>query len=139
MRIIPHSFISLVLSPLLTRAQAPEDGLLECDDTNLVPYLTGVIDGLWANGLTRFEELVVKSLESEEAYAIWENLFYTQEQVTLFAPTDDVGQPPSIADLRRSAKQAMTWGPKRPTTLFEPLLFTLPRKTKPSTRCLRSL
>lgn len=91
MRPTLHSFVALAfLLPFSTYAQAPEDGLIECDDTNLVPYLTGLVDGLWVKGLTRFEELVIKSLDSDEAYNLWETLFYTEEQVTMLVPTDDV-------------------------------------------------
>lgn len=106
-------------SPILPGAVAQKVEV-ECPDSSLTSFLLSLLDTLYANGLTNFESLLAKASESDRGYDALES-WYTDDQITLFVPTDAAFQgagivPPfdmlsekAIADLVALHTVSGTW------------------------------
>lgn len=97
MRILPSStslatalptifLLFLATSSTLTLAQSPPV-TLECDNTSLTTYLLSLLDLLYANGLTIYEDLIVALAQTDEGYEKLLDLF-AAPSITLLVPTD---------------------------------------------------
>lgn len=64
---------------------------LICPDVSLQEYLIDLIDVLYANGLTEFEQVLVNLSESDSGYSLLESI-YSTSPITLLAPTDSALQ-----------------------------------------------
>lgn len=64
---------------------------LECPDGDLQTYLLALIDALYWNGLTAFEDFIVHLSETDEGYALLEAI-YTAPYLTLIPPVDSAFQ-----------------------------------------------
>jgi len=71
------------LTPTLVRSQAD----IECPDGDLQTYLLALIDALYAQGLTGFEDLVASLSETDAGYQLLESL-YTAPFLTILPPVD---------------------------------------------------
>ena len=82
----PRLSLLLPLLALLLPGQA-EDAL-DCEDQTLSTYLTSLLDLLYDQGLSTFENLVVSLSSTDSGYALLERWAYA-DSITLLVPTDD--------------------------------------------------
>ncbi|WVQ99927.1 hypothetical protein IAU59_007070 [Kwoniella sp. CBS 9459] len=66
---------------------AQNDDLI-CPDASLTEYLVALIDVLFANGLTVYENLIVHYSELDTGYQFLNDLYTSGEKVTMLVPTD---------------------------------------------------
>lgn len=64
---------------------------LECPDGDLQTYLLALIDALYWNGLTAFEDFIVHLSETDEGYSLLEAI-YTAPYLTILPPVDSAFQ-----------------------------------------------
>lgn len=76
-------------APVLAQTQ------VECDDVDIQSYLLALIDVMYANGLTIWEDLIAHMSQSDEGYAYLESI-YTADKVTLLVPTEAAMQTAGI-------------------------------------------
>lgn len=79
----------------LRSSSAQADDHLECDDSTLTTYLVSLIDALYNNGLTTFEQLLANVSQTDSGYALLDS-WYSAESLTLLAPTDAAFQSAQI-------------------------------------------
>lgn len=81
------SLLATLLFPLLPLSSAQHD--LECPNSDLTAYLLQLIDGLYANGLTTFESLLVQITGYDDGYNLLQSVYLDQDNTyTLLVPTD---------------------------------------------------
>ena len=85
---------SLLVSLPLTSAQAADQ--IDCPDTSLTSYLVAIIDLLYSNGLTTYEQLLASLSESDSGYQLLQS-WYSDQTITLLVPTDSAFQAAGIA------------------------------------------
>jgi uncharacterized surface protein with fasciclin (FAS1) repeats len=88
-RLITTFLLSLFLATIHVNGQAGVE--LDCPDTDLTTYLLTLIDTLYANGLTTFEQLIAQVSASDSGYDLLEG-WYTGGTITLLVPTDQAFQ-----------------------------------------------
>ena len=91
-RLLRYLLIPLSLA-IFSLAQA--DDQLVCSDTTLTNYLIALIDALYDNGLTTFEQLLATLSQTDSGYDLLESI-YTSSSLTLLAPTDSAFQSANI-------------------------------------------
>lgn len=64
---------------------------LECPDGDLQTYLLALVDALYYNGLTVFEDFIVHLSETDEGYQLLEAI-YTAPYLTILTPVDSAFQ-----------------------------------------------
>lgn len=82
---IPFGLVPILLCLPLALAQAQDN--INCPDTNLATYLVSLIDVVYNNGLTTFEQVLANLSETDSGYALLESI-YTESSLTLLPPTD---------------------------------------------------
>lgn len=85
----------LYIFPLLLPLVLGQAAEIECPDDNLTTYLLALLDKLYDNGLTHFEQLLAKLSESDSGYALLES-WHSDETFTLFVPTDSAFQQANV-------------------------------------------
>jgi hypothetical protein len=83
--------LSLVLSFLLALCPVLSQTDLECPDGDLQTYLIALIDALYGQGLTGFEDIIVTLSETDAGYQLLESL-YTAPFLTILPPVDSALQ-----------------------------------------------
>ncbi|WVF72723.1 hypothetical protein IAT40_007541 [Kwoniella sp. CBS 6097] len=86
-RILILSLLATLSLPALIGVSAQNDDLI-CPDASLTEYLIALIDVLFANGLTVYENLIVHYSELDEGYQFLHDLYTSGEKVTMLVPTD---------------------------------------------------
>lgn len=79
--------LALLASPTLVSSQAD----LECPDGDLQSYLLALVDALYANGLTAYEDFLVHLAETEQGYQLLEAMS-AAPFLTLIPPVDSAFQ-----------------------------------------------
>ncbi|OCF42748.1 hypothetical protein I317_03479 [Kwoniella heveanensis CBS 569] len=77
-----------VLSPRILLSVSAQNDDLICPDASLTEYLIALIDVLFANGLTVYENLIVHYSELDNGYQLLHDLYTSGEKVTMLVPTD---------------------------------------------------
>lgn len=83
--------LSLVLPFLLALCPVLSQTDLECPDGDLQTYLIALIDALYGQGLTGFEDIIVTLSETDAGYQLLESL-YTAPFLTILPPVDSALQ-----------------------------------------------
>ncbi|WWD19016.1 hypothetical protein CI109_103473 [Kwoniella shandongensis] len=100
MRDLTYPFVRLLsLLPLVLLLSTPalaQDDQLTCPDANLTEYLISLIDTLYWNGLTTFEEFVVALSETDNGYEYLQSLYTSGQKNTILVPTDAAFQAAGI-------------------------------------------
>ena len=84
-------FSLLALLPLFSAPVLAQDDQLDCPDGTLTTYLISLIDTLYNNGLTIYEELLAKISETDQGYKLLSS-WYSDTSLTLLIPTDSAFQ-----------------------------------------------
>ncbi|KAK8854836.1 hypothetical protein IAR55_003575 [Kwoniella newhampshirensis] len=89
----PHLLLPLLL---LSSTVSGQDDQLTCPDGDLTAYLIALIDTLYWNGLTTFEELIVHLSETDAGYDLLHSLYSSGSKTTILVPTDSAFQQAGI-------------------------------------------
>ncbi|RSH88668.1 hypothetical protein EHS25_002895 [Saitozyma podzolica] len=82
------------LLPFLSGTVAQDDNI-ECSDSSLQTYLVSLIDVLYANGLTIYEDLLAEIVQADSGYDLLSS-FESATSLTLLVPTDAAFQTAGI-------------------------------------------
>ncbi|WVQ68127.1 uncharacterized protein L199_006333 [Kwoniella botswanensis] len=85
-----------ILSTLLPTSLAQLDTDIICPDGSLTEYLTSMMDVLFVNGLTTFEQLIVHWSETDMGYEFLLDLYNSGQKLTVLVPTNDAFQESGI-------------------------------------------
>ncbi|OCF76122.1 hypothetical protein I204_03421 [Kwoniella mangroviensis CBS 8886] len=85
-----------ILSILFPTSSAQLDTDIICPDGSLTEYLTSMMDVLFANGLTTFEQLIVHWSETDMGYEFLHDLYNSGQKLTVLVPTNDAFQESGI-------------------------------------------
>ncbi|WVW85690.1 hypothetical protein I302_107728 [Kwoniella bestiolae CBS 10118] len=107
MRLSPLHLLPLLMS-LLTPSLAQLNDDIICPDGSLTEYLTKMMDVLFSNGLTTFEQLIVHWSETDLGYEFLHDLYNSGQKLTILVPTNEAFQESGIV----SPFQGLTedWG-----------------------------
>lgn len=83
--------LSFILPFLLATPSVVSQADLECPNGDLQTYLLALIDVLYDNGLTAFEDFIVHLSETDEGYELLEAI-YTAPFLTILPPVDSAFQ-----------------------------------------------
>ena len=89
--LLPISLFLILVPTVLAGA----DDQLTCPDGSLSTYLVALIDALYNNGLTTFEQLLASLSETDSGYSLLDS-WYSDQTFTLLAPTDAAFQAANI-------------------------------------------
>jgi hypothetical protein len=89
MHLLPIFFLLPLLFP--SSLVSAQDDSLECPDSTLQSYLIALIDALYANGLTIYEDLLATIAQTDSGYDLLQS-WYSDNQLTLLVPTDSAFQ-----------------------------------------------
>ena len=95
MRELLHLILPFVLLISIPTTSAQADDQIVCADSTLTTYLVSLIDALYANGLTTFEQLLANVCETDSGYALLDS-WYSDQSLTLLPPTDAAFQAANI-------------------------------------------
>ena len=82
---------SIILPFLLATASVVSQADLECPNGDLQTYLLALVDALYYNGLTAFEDFIVHLSETDTGYELLEAI-YTAPYLTILSPVDSAFQ-----------------------------------------------
>lgn len=85
----------LLLLLLLPSSLAQADDQLDCPDESLTTYLVALIDTLYNNGLTTYEQLLATISSTDSGYTLL-NSWYSDQSLTIYPPTDSAFQAANI-------------------------------------------
>ncbi|WWD02523.1 hypothetical protein V865_000563 [Kwoniella europaea PYCC6329] len=85
-----------ILSILFPTSLAQLDTDIICPDGSLTEYLTSIMDVLFTNGLTTFEQLIVHWSETDMGYEFLHDLYNSGQKLTVLVPPNDAFQESGI-------------------------------------------